>query len=379
MYARHLSPSPPRLDRLALLALLFGACTPAEEDVPDPCAAIGVICTTVGTGNLGFNGDGRPADETYFYWTQAVQFDLEGRLVVADMNNYRVRRVTDAGTVETLLGNGFHLSSTAGLRATDSPVDFPADIQFLPDGSFYVAAIHENRVLWVDTDSIVNVVIGDGNEGYTGDGRPAAKAQLAGPAGLALAEDGTLYVADTLNHVIRVVTTDGNINTLAGRGIAGYGGDGGPAIGALLHNPTGLALVGDTLYVADSFNHVIRAIDLVDDTIRTVVGNGARGYSGDGGDALSATLYAPEGVTLAPDDTLWVADSGNHALRRILADGTIETVAGNGLAAYTGDAGPCEDAELNYPVDLRFDDRGNLYLADMVNGAVRVIHGASAW
>ena len=243
------TPAAVRMIRRGLLAGLVAGCDSAPVSEPDVCLAQGIICTSVGTGRLGFNGDGLPAADTNLYWPQAVRFDREGRLVVADLNNFRVRRVETDGTVMTILGNGFHLASSEGLRATESPVDFPADVRFLPDGSYYVVAIHENRVLWVDTEAVVHVVIGDGNEGYTGDGAPARDAQLSGPSGMALADDGTLYVADTLNHAIRVVTPDGMINTLAGRGLPGFAGDGGPASGALLNNPTALTLDGDTLLV----------------------------------------------------------------------------------------------------------------------------------
>lgn len=360
--------------------LLLGACTgPDSGDPADPCAGTRVICTTAGTGSLGFDGDGRDAAETMLYFPNAVSIAPDGALIISDMNNFRVRRVGADHVVSTILGNGFHLGSSEGLRAVDSPVDFPADVRFLPDGSYYVVAIHENRVLRVDLDGVVHHVVGDGNEAYTGDGGPATGARLAGPSGLALAEDGTLYISDTLNHAIRVVDPDGTIHTLAGRGIAGFGGDGGPAEGALLNNPTGLALSGDSLYVADSFNHAVRVIDLPAGTIRTVAGNGARGYAGDGGDALAASFYSPEGVAVSSDGDVWIADSGNNVIRVVGSDGTVSTVAGTGDPAYVGDGGPCEDASFQYPSDIRFDPEGNLIIADMVNGAVRLIHGAAAW
>lgn len=358
-----------------LVALLAGCASLPEAD---PCAVDGVICTQVGTGSMGFNGEGLAADASMLYWPSAARFDPDDRLVIADLNNYRVRRM-EYGQLVTILGNGFHLGSSEGLRATDTPVDFPIDVRFLPDGSFYVAATHEARILYVDTGGYLHHVVGDGNLGYTGDGGPARDARLSAASGIALDEDGTLYIADTENHCLRAVLPDGTIETLAGRGLPGFGGDGGDAAGALFDSPTGLTLDGTTLYVADTGNHVVRAIDLAEGTIRTVVGLGAQGWSGDGGPATQATLYSPESVAIAPDGSMWIADAGNNRLRRVTPDGIIETVAGTGEPGFAGDGGPAEDARFTYPTDVAFGPDGHLYVSDMANGAVRIIHGADSW
>jgi sugar lactone lactonase YvrE len=367
--------------RVAVVGLVLpvAACVPEEGPPADPCASPGAICTVLGIGgSLGFNGDGLTATETMLYWPTAVRFDPLGHLVVSDLNNFRVRRVEEDGTVGTILGTGFHLGSTEGVPATTSPVDFPIDFRFAADGTFYVLASHEARVLWVDDATIVHWIVGDGNYGYTGDGSDAKSAQLSEPAGLARADDGTLYVADTQNHCIRKVDPQGFISTLAGRGFAGFAGDGGPAEAALMNAPTGLTLDGSRLYVSDAGNHAIRVVDLATDTIERVAGNGAQGWSGDGGDALDATLSTPEAVAVDPEGRVWIADAGNNVLRRIDTDGTIATLAGTGEAGFAGDEGPAADATFSWPVDLQFDAAGDLYVADMVNGAVRVIRGAGA-
>lgn len=363
---------------LPLLALLPACTGPEGEDSASRCGEAGVVCTFAGVGGtLGYNGDGLPARESMLYWPTAVRFHPDGRVVIDDFNNWRIRAVEADGTLTTIAGDGEHLGSQDGVPATESSFDNPVDIRFAADGGFYVLPLHEARVAWVDPQGIVHHYAGNGYVGYAGDGGPAADAQLSEASGLALGDDGTLYIADTYNHAVRYVTPDGVIRTLAGRGLPGYAGDGGPLDGALFNQPGGIEVAGRTVYVADSENHVIRAIDLDAGTIDVVAGVGAAGYAGDGGPARSASLYRPQAAVPGPDGALWIADSGNNVIRRVAPDGTIETVAGDGTYRFAGDGGPATEASFGYPVELTFSPEGDLYVADMANGAVRILYGAA--
>lgn len=361
-------------------ALLQAGCDGPAGDSGDDCLTAGNICTLVGIGgSLGFNGEGLPAHESMLYWPTALRFAEDGRVYVADFNNWRIRELTADGLLRTVGGDGQHQGSKDGMLVGETSLDNPIDLRFLPDGSWFVLPLHEARVARVDAAGVLHHYVGTGFAGFGGDGGPAADAQLSEAAGIDVAADGTLYIADTYNHCIRYVTPDGTIHMLSGLGLPGYAGDGGPAEGALYSYPGAVHLHERSLYVADSENHVIRRIDLDRRTIETVAGLGAGGYTGDGGPATGATLSSPQDVIVGPDGALWIADSGNNVVRRVGADGVIETVAGDGEYRFAGDGGPAREASFGYPVDLVFDGAGTLYVSDMANGVVRFIPGAASW
>ena len=228
---------------------------------------------------------------------------------------------------------------------------------------------------------------------YGGDGGPAVEAGLNYPEDVAVDGSGNLYIADTWNHRIRRVDAEGTITTVAGTGqrveernifagwIGEYGGDGGPAVEAHLNHPRGVAVDGaGNLYVADTWNHLVRRVDAAG-TITTVAGSGTgtgrerynnqRGYSGDGGLAVEARLNYPAGLAVDGSGNLYITDAGNQRVRRVDATGIITTVAGNGARNYSGDGGPAVEASLNFPVGLAVDGWGNLYIADAGNDRIR--------
>jgi len=351
------------------------ACT-GPSDTEDWCAEPGLICRVAGTGQLGFNGDGLPAEESWLYWPSALEFTAEGQLAVVDFNNMRIRVLTSADKFRTIAGSGDHAWSHPGSTAKNSALENPVDVAFLPDGSFYIAALHEARILYVGLDGHISAVAGTGTEGFSGDGGLAADAELSEAAGITTDDAGNLYIADTQNHCIRQVSPDGQINTLAGHGMAGYAGDGDDLDGVMFNTPERIKWWNGSLYVADSFNHAIRRLDLETREVESVAGIGVPGYSGDGGPASEATLNTPYGMDIAPDGTLYIADSGNNVIRRVDPDGTISTLAGTGIAGFTGDDGPALEATLSLPVDVLVegsDPVTGLYVADMRNGAIRYI------
>jgi serine/threonine-protein kinase len=351
-----------------LLALL--ACS--GPDPEDPCSP-GDVCRVIGTGDLGFNGEGLPALESWLYFPSSVRFAPDGRLVVVDFNNMRIRALDEDGTLETIAGSGDHAWSTPGTGVLTSALENPVDVVFLADGTFYIDALHEARILYVGADGVVAPVAGTGDEGYTGDGGPANVAWLSEAAGIAVGDDGTLYIADTNNNCIRYVGTDGIIETLVGAAEAGLVD--GTGTDARFSGPQRLAFADGALWVADSNNHAIRRVGIADRAVTTVAGTGVSGYTGDGGVATAATLSYPYAVELGPDGALWIADSGNNVVRRVDPDGTITTVAGTGVEGLTGDDGPALDATFAFPAHLTFD-RDDLIVADLKNGVVRRVKDA---
>jgi len=345
--------------------------------VGDPkaeCADPGAICPLAGTGELGWNGDGHPATESQLYWPTAVRIGPDGLMYVMDFNNMRLRRIDDDGALRTVVGTGEHLGAVEGARPLDTPLENPIDFAFLSDGAIAIVSQHDPRVLRVKLGGHVQVLAGIGDQGDSGDDGPALAATFVELSGIAVAKDGTIYVADGGAHRVRALTTDGRVIAVAGVGLPGNSGDGGPALGALLMHPSGLALdAAGNLYITDSGAHAIRRVLTQSGIIETVAGTGRAGDTGDGGSAKRARLNAPEGVTLAPDGTLFVSDSANNRVRRIDKAGDIGTIAGTGEPGYAGDNGPAVNAKLDGPSRLQFAD-GKLYIPDTGNGWVRVVY-----
>jgi sugar lactone lactonase YvrE len=227
-------------------------------------------------------------------------------------------------------------------------------------------------------DGKISTAIGKGTPGYSGDGGPAANAELLIPGGITIHPLGFIYVADTGNHRIRVIDQSGTISTGAGSGptgpgSGGYEGDGGPAPQARFNSPQQVAIdLAGNLYIADTGNHRVRKAEAGTGLMVTVAGIGTPGSGGDGGPGSGAQLNAPSSVAVDAAGNLYIADTSNHRVRRVsLGSGTITTFAGTGEAAFGGDNGPATAARLNRPRDLTFDAVGNLYIADEGNGRVR--------
>jgi uncharacterized protein (TIGR03437 family) len=241
-------------------------------------------------------------------------------------------------------------------------------------GNVYFGSLHS--VFKVDAGGTLTRVAGNGRPGNSGDGGPAAAAQLSFPMGLAADTAGNLFVADRDASVVRKIAANGIITTVAGSGVPGFAGDGGAAISAQINGPYGVAVgAGGSLYIADTGNNVVRKVS-PDGTIRTVAGTGTPGYLGDGGAALSARLNGPEAVAVDAEENLYIADTFNGRIRRVGTDGVIATVAGVGSTGiYSGDGGPARSAALSLPTDVALDGAGTLYLADFGNSRVRMVSG----
>jgi RHS repeat-associated protein len=273
--------------------------------------------------------------------------------------------------ITTVAGNGAGGFSGDVGPATAARLNLPPGVTAVPDGSLVIADAWNNRIRRVGPDGTITTVAGNGVAGFSGDGGPATAASLYFPESIAVAADGSLYIADTGNHRIRRVGPDGTITTVAGNGVAGFSGDGGPATAASLLGPYGVAAGPDgSLYIADTNNSRIRRVG-PDGTITTVAGNGVAGFSGDGGPATAASLYLPYGVGIAADGSLVIADTYNSRIRRVGPDGTITTVAGNGTWGFFGDGSLATAARLGLPYGVAAGPDGSVYIADADNHRIR--------
>jgi hypothetical protein len=350
--------------------------TPAPTAITKPtaaCSNAGVICTVAGTGQSGFNGDGKPALQTSFYYPFEVAFDTSDRALILDFNNLRVRRLNTDGTIETIMGKDFEAAPVDGALAVDTPLHHASDIETDAAGNLYVAGDHVPYVFRVGTDNRVKIVAGNGTPGNTGDGGQAVEAELTTPFGVEPTAAG-VYIVDVDAHVIRYVGADGKISPVAGNGSRGYSGDHNAATAAQLNSPTRARLdSAGNLYFCDTNNHVIRRVDQ-DGTITTIAGTGAVGYSGDNGSATAAQFHTPYDLRIAPNGDLYVADTGNNVIRRI-HNGTVTTVVGTGVGGFSGDGNDARNCKLNRPSGLNFDGDGSLWISDTFNGRVRRVAG----
>lgn len=349
----------------------LGACT------QEPCEATpGRVCALAGTGNFGFNRDGLDPVDTDLFLVSAARRGPDDRIYIMDFNNQRLRRISDDGVMETLVGNGFHAIATVGIDVLDTPLENPIDFGFLADGSVVFVSYHDPRVLVVGADGVLHTLAGAddgevGTIGDEGDGGPATAARFIQLDGIAVAPDDTIYVSDSKANRVRRIS-GGTIDTVAGNGAADWTGDGGPGTAAALHWPTALELDDSgNLWIADTFNHSIRRL-AVDGTISTVAGSGIEGGEGDGGPATAAKLSQPFGVTREPDGTLYIGDRGNFKIRRVTPDGVIDTLAGTGVEGAEGDGGPALAATFGYVARVALDG-DSLLVADQSNARVRRI------
>ncbi len=270
----------------------------------------------------------------------------------------------------------------AGGKSRPAPIKlvYPNGLALDDKGDLYISDIGTHRILKLDRPGGLTVIAGTGEGGYGGDGGPAVNALLNAPHDLAFDAEGNLLVADTFNHRIRRIDRQGVITTIAGSGNAPYTGYGNPAPKDTLNNPQGVAVDrSGNILIADTYNRVVRRLDR--NGTLTVFAGSVAGLSGDGGPAIEAQLNLPMAVTVGPDDSVYVSDAANSRVRRITADGKIQTVVGfgggEGLggAGFVGDGGPAEKAKLFTPADVKFDTAGNLYISDSGNNRIRVIRG----
>lgn len=358
-----------RRKALIVFFLLFSICY----------KAIGQIITTVaGSGTAGYSGDGGLATGAQFNNPISVAFDASGNLFISDFYNHRIRKVAvGTGIVTTIAGTGTGGFSGDGTLATNAQINNPGDLCLDISGNIYFVDNQNFRIRKIDAiTNVITTVAGNGSATYSGGSLPAINAGIHYPNGVAV--DATnLYISLFSKHVVcKVNLTTGLLSTIAGNFVNGFGGDGGAATSASFGHPSGLSVnqAGEIL-IADYLNNRIRKIDAAG-IISTVAGNGIAGYSGDGGLAISTSLNLPTGVTTDIAGNIYIADRGNHRIRKVsVSTGSITTVAGSGIFGYGGDlesaTSPC--TKLADPHKVRIDASGNMYISDQSNARIRKV------
>ncbi len=339
-------------------------------------ASQGIISTVAGNGNVPFSVEGGAATGTAM-GVNAVAVDGSGNLYIADIVSSRVLKVSSSGIVNTLAGNGAFTFAGDGGPAKNASFFNPSGIAADSFGNVYIADSSNNRVRKVNAAGTITTYAGTGSPTFSGDGGPAPSAALSTPTAVAVDSTGNLYIADGVNGRIRKVTTGGVISTVAGGALLpGFSGDGGSAVGAGLFLPGGVAVDSTgNIYIADIGNNRIRKMNTAG-IISTVAGNGIKGFSGDGGPATGASLNlfgAHCGLAVDGAGNLYIPDIANHRIRKVDPSGIITTVAGDGIAGFSGDGSPAISAGLNNPGDVAFDSAGNFYIADTSNNRVRKV------
>jgi len=285
------------------------------------------------------------------------------------------------GTIATLAGNGKTGDlPPGGGAALTVPIDQPFGMTVGPDGALYIAAVGQNRVLRLDlATGQIKSVAGIGRAGYSGDGGPATEAALRDPYEICFDRRGNMFFVEMANHLVRRVDArTGRISTVAGSGQMGFGGDGGPAAKAVFQHPHSIAIdADDVLYVADIGNHRIRRIDPKTGTIESIAGDGTKNVPQDGVQARGQPLRSPRALFVS-GRTLWIAlREGNSVWRLNLDTGLLNHVAGKGAASYTGDNGPAADATFSGPKGIVATKDGMVYVVDTENQAIREIDTTS--
>ncbi len=393
----------------------------------------GFIHTIAGAGEPGFRGDGEAATNACLNEPKNLTVDAAGNIYIADSENHAIRKIDRASgrlsTVAGRAGESQHLpqpavsgsdirseedpfaestadgnnrftqqsdlsgtvryvtgGSAAGRRfagdggpATEAWLNFPTAVAVDAEGHLYIADTMNHRIRRVDANTgLITTIAGTGTPRYAGDGGPATSAALNEPVGLALDRRGNLFVADQSNNRVRMIdAATGEICTIAGTGQAAYNGDGMPAVDACLAGPSGLVFGEDgDLYIADTFNGRIRAVNLTTHVVRTAVGDGGDYRYQGPHEAPSASVSRPFAIAFDPRGNLLITDSDSHLLRRWNRhDLRLERIAGTGKASWGGDGGSALEADLNYPFGVAVDRNGNILIADTFNHRVRMIVG----
>jgi trimeric autotransporter adhesin len=312
-----------------------------------------------------------PATGASLNFPTGIAVDPSGNLFIADRDNNRIRKVNTTGIITTVAGNGTRGYSGDGGAATSTELNLPQAVAVDAVGNLYIADRNNHRIRKVTTNGIISTVAGNGTAGFSGDGGAATSARLNYPQAVAVDEAGNLYIADRDNNRIRKVRSNGTIITIAGNGTEVFSGDGGVATSAGVFAPQNIAVDGSgNVYLADpSFR--IRKINTTG-IISTVAGNGIDGYNGDGIAATNASLSFPRGMSIDGTGNLYISDNSNNRIRKVSTTGIISTVAGS-TRGFSGDGGAATSAMLRGPYDVAVDAAGNLFIVDRANHRIRKV------
>ena len=362
------SDAQPQLQRRWLIALVVIVALVVAAIVTAPwlrsASATTGISTVAGNGVRGWSGDGGPATAASLTRPSGVAVGPDGSVYLID--GERIRSIHN-GRIDTLAGTGEPGYSGDGGSARLAEIGMQLALGQFPYASaqgitidalgvVYIADNLNNRIRRITRDGLITTIAGNGQPGFAGDGSQATVAEINQPQGIAVDSLGGVYIADTANNRIRKIDSAGVISTIVGP-------DG-------LDHPEGLCLDSTgNLFVADSQHH--RVVEIVHGELRVIAGTGEPGYSGDGGNAVSARLDLPVAVAVSREGLVYIADSANHRIRRVDAKGRIDTVAGSGTPGFAGDRGPAQNAKLNLPIGVAVASDGSVYVVDNLNNRIR--------
>jgi len=361
--------------------------------VREVTASNGNIQAFAGNAFASYSGDSGSPINAQINAPEDVFVDASGNIFIADTYSSVIREiVAGSGNIQTVAGNGFAGYSGDGVAPTATELNFPGGVFVDAQGDIFIADTANSAIReFVAATALIKTVAGTpGTSGYAGDGGLATSAQLSNPGAVFVDSSGNIFIADTDNSAIReVVASTGNIQTVAGTptktcdddSTSPDCGDNGPATSAYLSFPASIALdsAGD-LFIADTFDHAIRKVSATTGTIQTVAGTIASpGFTGDGGLATNAQLDSPYGVFLDSSGDIFISDTYNEAIREVVAaTGLIQTVAGTPQApGFSGDGGPATNAQFNFPWGLYANSAGKLFVADANNFRIRELAPAA--
>lgn len=330
-----------------------------------------LITTFAGDGQFDFSGDGGPATAATLRFPRGLALDAAGNLYIADQNNHRIRMVLPSGMIKTVAGTG-----EAGYGGDDGPginakLNMPSAVVLDQAGNLYIADAGNHVIRWLAADGVIRTLAGTGLSGSSGDGGPASAAQFNYPTALAFDPSGNLYVSDQRNHRIRRITPTGTITTVAGTGVEGDSGDGGPATAAQLRRPNGVAADASGNFYFSDYARIRRVAP--NGIVTTFAGVGQPGVSGDSGAATSAWIRNPADLAFDSTGSLFFVDEYGSAVRRVSPSGIISTVAGTAVDGYSGDGGSAALAQLRRPRGLTVTPSGHLLIGDSENNRVRLV------
>jgi uncharacterized protein (TIGR03437 family) len=344
----------------------------------------------------GFGGDGGPAanaalalanmqntcDPNRFEQTSHISVDSNGNIYFADSNNQRIRRIDTSGAITTVAGSGVAPAANSlcqgtspvgdGGSATDAHLFNPSDAIVDPHGNLIVADQQNNRIRQVNSAGNITTIVGSGLHNFYSPGIPATSSPMDWPSSLAIDGAGLIYFAELHGNRVGRLEANGTLNTMAGTGFPGFNGDGKAANTATLTKPAGIAIdPSGNLLIADTGNHRVRKVS--GGIVTTIAGNGQQAFCGDSGPANQACLDTPMDVKADAFGNIYIADTGNHRIRRIDASGTISTVAGTGQAGRGPDGVAATSSALNFPSAVALDSNNDLYIVDWQNYLIRKV------
>ncbi len=331
----------------------------------------GIVTTVLGGTSI---HDGEHATQAFLTGPGGICVAPDGDVYFADVWSQRIRAIdAETGTIRTVAGIGARAYGGDGGPAVEAYLGNPNDVSVDSTGRALIADTRHGHVRRVDEDGVIRGVAGAAFMWDKGDGGPALNANLMRVGAVAHGPDGDVYIGDGVGRIRKIDKATGIIDTVAGTGMNGYSGDGGPATEARIGNPTAIRFDGvGNLYFSDCDHHVVRKVD-ADGVISTVVGTGEAGFSPDVTPATGSRLDYPYGLAVTADGVVYVSDTQNNRVRRVAADGTLETVAGTDTPGYAGDGGPATEAGLNQPHGLTLYGDDILLISDHFNHRVRAV------